>query len=104
MRIYLLFPSLIMALGLAHAQTPGRIEGRVTLTSGSPLEAVSIGLVGTSYGASSASDGSFALEEITPGEYTIAATSLGYRQIRRQVYVNPGETLHISLTLTESST
>ena len=104
MRIVLLIPLLFTVSTTLNAQNPGKIEGKVTLPAGTALEAVSIGLSGTSHGASSRSDGQFVIPDVPPGTYTIVATSLGYTTVKREVYVNAGETVYLSLTMTESAT
>ena len=104
MKTGLLVPLLLVVLSAVYAQNPGKIEGKVSLPSGAPLEAVSIGLEGTSYGTSSQPDGQFVIPDVEPGEYTIVASFLGFTPAKRQVYVNPGKTVYISLTLTESAT
>src|SRR5687768_8193900 len=104
MKRYLLFLLLLSGLMNAFAQELGTVKGKVTLKSGIPLEAVNVGLSGTTYGASTQADGQFVIQNVQPGEYTIAASFLGYEMSERDLYVKPGETVEISLIMTESST
>lgn len=86
------------------AQEFGTIKGKVTLKSGISLEAVSVGLLGTTYRASKKADGQFVIEKVKAGEYIIVSSFLGYETERREVYVKPGETVQMSLIMKESST
>lgn len=104
MKTGLLIPLLLIVFSASIAQNPGKIEGKVTLPSGAALEAVSIGLSGTTYGASTQSDGQFVIADVVPGEYTVVATFLGYTPARKQVYVNPGQSVYMSLIMSENAT
>ncbi len=104
MKIFLLVPVFLATLTAATAQNGGKIEGKVSLPSGSPLEAVSIGLAGTTHGTTTGADGQFVLSGIEPGEYSIVASYLGYTPARQKVFVDAGKTVLVSFTLTESFT
>lgn len=104
MKEYLLFVLLLTVFNKTIAQDVGTVKGKVTLKSGVPLEAVNVGLSGTTYGTSTQADGQFVIENVKPGEYTIVASFLGYEMSQRDLYVNPGETVNISLIMKESST
>jgi len=92
---------LLMSTGATYAQT-GSIEGRVTdAESGEPLPGVNVILRGTNIGAATRSDGTFALEDVTTGTYTLRASLVGYRTAQRTVTVEQGQITRIDIELAE---
>src|SRR5215469_3009947 len=78
--LLLLFPV------LTYAQTT--ISGKVvTSVSHTGIGKVSVFLSNSSYGTESADDGSFRLVNVRPGQYTLVASSLGYKEYSKQVLV-----------------
>ena len=66
-----------------QSQSNVRLMGQIydDLT-GSPLAGAVIQVNGTCWGATSNEDGSFVLENISPGKYDISISLLGYRSVR----------------------
>jgi TonB-dependent SusC/RagA subfamily outer membrane receptor len=108
----LLRPSVLKMLGLfaaaalvaampLSAQSGGTVTGRVTAAeTAQPLGAVQVFLDGTGRGSITRADGSFTINEVPPGTYTIVAQSIGYQQVRRPgVQVTPGATATVNLEL-----
>ncbi len=67
---------LFVALSVT-AGTTGKIAGRVTDTSGSPLIGATVMVVGTSYGAMTDANGEYFIINLQPGMYSIMATMVG---------------------------
>lgn len=88
---------------LAFAQT-GTIKGGIQSATGEPLVGISVGLQGTSLGAPTNENGTFAIQNIPAGTYTLTATGVGYVATRQNVTVTPGKTLRFDLQLSESQT
>jgi outer membrane receptor protein involved in Fe transport len=69
-----------------------------------PLRSVTIRLIGTTYGAISAPDGSFVLPKLPPGAYTLEATLLGYKALRYSgIVIRPADTTRLLLRLQETA-
>jgi len=99
--IVLLTGSLVAAP--AHAQT-GRVEGRVVEAgTDAPLEGVNVGLEGTSIGAATTADGTFVLDDVPAGTYTLEASFVGYSTAERSVRVQAGETARLRIRLSQET-
>lgn len=58
------------------------LQGKVTGAGGEPLPGASVVLEGTYYGISTGSDGSFSFTRLSPGEYTLVVSFVGYESHR----------------------
>ncbi|RMI12493.1 MAG: TonB-dependent receptor [Calditrichaeota bacterium] len=95
----LLIPVLVLAMtGLALAQG-GTLKGKVTDESGEPIPFAEITLEGTIMGTAADDNGEYVLENIPPGDYTVAAQSVGYQRATAQVSIGAGETVTQDFTL-----
>lgn len=98
--------SLLFAFGffalasVANAQT-GNIEGVVTdVEDGEVLIGVNIMIQGTGFGTSTDVDGSYEITGISPGEYTLRVTYVGYeRSLITGVEVEANETTELDIEL-----
>lgn len=76
----------------------------VQITSdNTPLEFVSVGLKGTSYGGATNSQGTITIRNIPNGDYTLIASMVGFESIRQVIQVENGNQ-SIQLVMQESST
>lgn len=100
-----LFVAGVLAPG-AFAQT-GRIQGTVTeAETGATLPGVNVvipSLSAQGVGAATTSDGTFALESVPAGTYTVVARSVGYRSSQTEVTVEAEETVEVNFTLRRSN-
>ncbi len=81
---------------LLAAQLPeNRITGTITDEKDQPLAGVNILIKNTFTGTASANDGTFRLEGLLPGNYTLIITMIGYR--RAVIEVATGVTINIRL-------
>ncbi|WP_036218360.1 beta-sandwich domain-containing protein, partial [Calidithermus chliarophilus] len=85
-------------LSLAKPETVGKITGKVT-SSAAPLPGVIVYLPGTQYAAISADDGSYVLEGVPPGNYTLKAERSGYVTASGPVSVTAGQATNADLDL-----
>lgn len=89
----------VASVGPAFAQE-GAVEGRVTdARTELPLVNAQIVLPGTSVGTLTGADGTFAVRDLRPGEYSVEARSLGYRTTRQTVQIEEGETVEVAFDL-----
>lgn len=80
---------LMLLAALAHAQTTGKIAGRVIdADTNEPLPGANVLVEGTALGAASGLDGEFIILRVPPGKHTVRADYIGYqRQVMQEVEV-----------------
>ncbi|MGA9118817.1 MAG: TonB-dependent receptor [Bacteroidota bacterium] len=88
----------------ASSQSTGRIQGTVVeAKTGDGLPGANITVKGTYYGASSKIDGSFAIDKVNPGTYTIEVSLLGYKLVQyTNVKVTPEKATTIDAKMEET--
>ncbi|MFB6230894.1 MAG: SusC/RagA family TonB-linked outer membrane protein [Salinibacter sp.] len=91
--------SLLLLPGLVVAQQ-GTVQGTVVdAQSGQPVPGVNVVISETQQGAATDADGIFRISGVTPGEYTLLASFVGYQQLERDVQVKAGSTTQVRLQL-----
>lgn len=79
---------------------PGNISGAVLdKTSGEMISFANVRLEGTSLGASTNEEGTFIINRVPAGEYTLITTYIGYVEQETSVTVVSGETLTVTVEL-----
>jgi len=86
-------------------QNPGksRVWGNVRLAEGEALPGVSVLLKSTGWGTTTGARGDFELKEVTPGDYTLVVSSLGYETQEQPVQVKAGRDVEVKVQLRESA-
>ena len=84
------------------AQT-GQIKGRVSTSDGKAGEFVNVLLKGTNKGASADAEGTYVIDHVKAGTYTIQASFIGLATQSQTVEVKEGQTAAVDFTLTTSS-
>jgi iron complex outermembrane receptor protein len=103
-RFIILLVSLFALLhGAAQAQTTGSLRGRVTTTDGEPVEAVSVGLQGQTFGSITDSQGQFTINNVPAGSYTLAVSAVGLKSAQQTVTVTAGQRTTLDFRLAESA-
>lgn len=92
--ILLLFP--LTLLGQESASVSGYINDSET---GETLISANIAIADSRKGTSSNTSGYYNLTNITPGNYTIVATYIGYERHEREITLEPGENLRLDISL-----
>lgn len=82
-------------------QTGSTISGIVRSGSGEGLPGISILLKPGTNGVATSSDGQFELKNLTPGNYTIEVSAIGYLKISETISVKKNQTLSKNFTLKE---
>lgn len=95
-----LIATLMLAHTLLWADSTGRIKGVVKdAATGDVLPGANIIIDGTSLGASSDGKGNYKVENVPPGPYTLRIRYIGYQEERKEIRVDPDQTLEINVTL-----
>jgi len=88
----------------ASAQTTGTLAGSVTdAASGRPLETVLVKIDDTSFGVLTNASGGYIILSVPPGEYTVRATRVGYREGELTVTVTAGGTAELDFALEQTA-
>ncbi len=82
----------------AEAQQ-GVVAGRVIDATGEPLPGVNVVLLGTTYGAASAADGTWRIGAAPAGSYRIQASIVGFATAVQPVNIAAGQTTQIDFVL-----
>jgi Fe(3+) dicitrate transport protein len=92
---------IFLALPIFAQQGKGSIKGVIKDDSGNALPNANVALVGTKFGASTDDNGNFLISNITPGNYEIGVTIIGYEQKRDKITVKENETIEFEFNLTD---
>ena len=98
----LLFLLLFFISAQVFAQT-GSIKGSVVTKDGKVAEFVNLILVGTQNGAIVQHDGTYVIDNVKPGKYTLKASFVGVVTQTKTVVVEAAKTVDVAFVLTESS-
>ncbi|MFN3387148.1 MAG: TonB-dependent receptor, partial [Candidatus Thermochlorobacter sp.] len=80
----------------------GTLKGKaIDATSKEPLAGVIIRIDGTEFGAITKADGSFKIENMPAGTYTLRANLIGYKQLVRSITIEDGKTQTLTLEMQE---
>jgi len=91
---------LLLGSGLLPAQPAAEVRGNVVdARGGEALSQVVVQLVGSVYRATTGSDGRFHLTGITPGDYVLNVSTVGYHLVKKPFHLDPGETKDFEVIL-----
>lgn len=81
----------------------GMIAGKVTSAeTGKPLHGANVYVAGTSFGAATISDGSFQIDNLASGAYTLKTSFMGYQNHSQKVKVQNNSSIRVHIKLFES--
>lgn len=87
----------------AFAGIYGKIAGRVTDKSGTPLPGVNVIISSIQRGAATDHDGNYTILSLPPGEYDVTASMIGYKKVTKEkVSVTVDRTTRVDFVLEES--
>ena len=99
-----LLPALLLSFAsVAHAGTTGKIAGTLRSTqAGEGVVAATVQLEGTKIGAFTDERGEFFILNLQPGDYTLIAHAIGFRDAElTRVHITPDFTTTVELTMEE---
>ena len=79
------------------------IEGRVTNTKGESLVGLAVQLSGTNIGSVTGMNGKYKIRDVTPGEYEIVISGVGFDQKKQYIKLVAGQTLILNFQIDEGS-
>ena len=92
--------AMLPAVASAQKETGGIIVGRVTdAETGGPVENVIIFIASTPIGTSTEKDGSFKISRISPGEYDLVLSCVGYDRQTVPLTIGKGDSLYYDMKL-----
>lgn len=105
-----LLTGLLLSVITTNAQQPDSAKAPTQTIKGSiknsatkqPLTGVTLKIVSTKLGAISKSDGSFKINRVPVGRYTLTARAVGYEPLSLAIVLTSGKQLELSLELNES--
>lgn len=101
----LLFITLaLLPIFIATAQDNASVNGYITDSqTGETLLMANIALMEINRGTSSNTSGYYTITNIPPGNYTLAASYIGYRRFEQKIELEPGENLRLDIELIPES-
>ncbi|MEJ2617958.1 MAG: carboxypeptidase-like regulatory domain-containing protein, partial [Ignavibacteriaceae bacterium] len=96
---------MFLMIGITYSQNNGKLSGKIVdASTNEPLIGVNIVLKGTYYGAASDVNGQFTIANITPGNYDIKISFIGYKTVEYTGYkIEAGRTLELDVKMKESA-
>lgn len=108
-KMFKLYPLIIVLVALVPliiaAGTTGKIKGTVVeKNTGNPIAGASVMLIGTTQSAKTGPDGTFVIQDIKPGSYTIKVTLTGYKTVEvKAVSVMADLTTEVNIEMEKES-
>jgi outer membrane receptor protein involved in Fe transport len=91
---------LFIAIFQLHAQTTGSLSGIVKDSSNTPLSDVNIKIKSSYLGTSSNAEGKYLIKGISPGEYTVQVSAIGYKTVEYTgIRIIKDETTELDISL-----
>ncbi|ASZ11734.1 TonB-dependent receptor [Chitinophaga pendula] len=80
------------------------VKGTIITSEGKPAAFITVGIEGTRLGAVTSDEGTYIINNIKPGNYTVKVTGVGIKTQERTVSLTPGQTLALHpIILAESA-
>ncbi len=96
--------TLFIAVSASLAQPTGILSGIVSDSSHSPLPDVNVKIKGSYLGTSTNIDGKYFIYGISPGEYTVQVSAIGYKMVEYTgIKISRGEDTELNITLNVTS-
>ena len=95
---------LIPLCSTCHADTKGKLSGKIVEAKNEPIVGANVLIVGTAIGAGADDQGRFVIVNVPVGVYDVRVSAVGYQaKITRGVRLESGQTTTLNVTLAESA-
>ena len=103
MKHWILVLAALCAAGNAHAQTTGRIVGRVTAEGGLPVPQAQVAVLAVAIRAVTDSNGEYLLVGVPSGRQQVTVRRIGFAPMTQQVAVAAGGTVTLNFALSSAA-
>ena len=93
---------MMMAFG-AFAQQTINVSGKITDTRSTPVNKASVYILNTNLGAITDANGVFTIKNISPGNYTLQVSAIGYATVNRKIMLSKETNQTLDFQLINSS-
>lgn len=93
----------LLITGQVMAQSHSTITGIVYTSDGNPAPYVNVGILELGKGTITNEDGTFTIQRLSPGTYTLRTTYVGLQTQEKKVVVRAGRDSRVEFSLTESA-
>src|SRR5215203_7028899 len=100
--IYAFF--LVLISFSSWAQQSGKLSGKITDATSSPVNKASVYILNTNHGATTDANGGFEILNILPGNYTVQVSAIGYATVNRNVAISNSSPQAFDVPLKMSAT
>ncbi|TYP92172.1 outer membrane receptor for ferrienterochelin and colicins [Fodinibius salinus] len=83
---------------VAIGQSGGTVKGTI-YSNGNPVAGANVIITQLQKGSPSDNDGTFRLSNITPGNYTLLVSAVGYKRYSREITIREGKRINIDIQL-----
>jgi iron complex outermembrane receptor protein len=87
---------------IAQNNQHGSIQGTVTSSDGKPAEFVSVGIPGTNIGTATNEKGTYKINKVKPGTYTLTVTAVNITKQEKEITVTAGQAIIVNFVLDAS--
>ncbi|MCI0708383.1 MAG: TonB-dependent receptor [Ignavibacteriae bacterium] len=94
---------LALFVPILNAQQTGVLKGTVTARDRAPIVNANIFIKELERGAASSGNGTYLIQNIPPGVYTIVTSSVGFATVSRVVKIIEGQTVEVNFALAEET-
>ena len=103
--LHFIFIFIFLLSALLYCQNNGKLTGTIIdEVTEEPLVGVNIILKGTYYGAASDVNGKFVIDNITPGNYDVKISFIGYKTVEYTGFkIEAGKTVELDVKISESA-
>ncbi|MDQ7948262.1 MAG: TonB-dependent receptor [Pedobacter sp.] len=103
MHLQLRLNILLLLLSISTLSLAQGIKGKITTADGKPAVYVSVGLKNKNTGTATADDGTYLIQRVKPGTYTLRVSAIGIQAQEKEVVVTAGMLTTVDFVLSENS-
>jgi len=102
--ILLITSILLFGVDIVWSQSTGSVTGRIlNAESGRALIGANVILEGTSYGSTTSQSGTYRLQQLPTGDYTLIVRYIGFEEKKEEISITAGQQLELDFRLTPAA-